>query len=96
MSKSGIYKFIDGELVRVGEARARPDEPWHNGSIDWANGVKNPSTGETFKNKTDYLDSVKRIGGTVMGNDASISKKEIKGDFNVKTELKQAIQQVLK
>lgn len=95
---SGRYRFINGEMVRVGEARPVRDEPWHNGSIDWANGVKNPATGQTFKNKTDYLDSVKRAGGTVMGNDVptKLKSKEIKGDFDLKTDLKKAVQQVLK
>lgn len=96
ITESGRYVLLDGEFVKIGEARAIPDEPWCNKVIDWNKGVVNPTDGKTYGSKSQYLDAVKRSGGMVMGNDLKTEqRKETKGDFNVRKELTQATQQVL-
>lgn len=93
---SGKFRLIDGKWVRIGESRALPDEPWCNKAIDWNKGVVNPVDGKRYGNKQQYLDSVKRSGGKIMGNDLKTEqRKETKGDFNVRKELTKATQQVL-
>lgn len=94
---SGKFRLKNDMWFRIGDARAPADEPWCNKNLDWNNGIKNPSNGQTYKNKQDYLDSVKRVGGRIVGEDVTVSAKkaEVKGDFNIRQELTKATRQVL-
>lgn len=92
----GRYIFCEGKTVRVGDAKARPDEPWCNKTLDWDNGITNPVDGKKYGSKRKYLDSLKRQGCTVSGYDSKVSnKREIKGDFDVRKDLTAATRQVL-
>ena len=93
---SGKFKLVGGKWVRIGEARALPDEPWCNKELDWNKGIVNPADGKRYGNKQQYLDAVKRSGGKVMGNDLKAEqRKEVRGDYNVRKELTNATKQVL-
>lgn len=82
-----------GEWLRVGEASTIPDEPFGKKETNWNKGIKNPIDGKTYVDKHSYMESVKRAGCRVVGRDMDASvNREIRGDYNVKKELKQAIQ----
>lgn len=62
-----------------------------------ANGVVSPLTQESFHNRADYKDHLKRHGCVEIGNDFNNAKMrtEIHGDFDCRKELSQATHQVM-
>jgi len=58
-------------------------------------GIVNPVNGKKYDSKSAYEKDIKASGHVIMGNDAPTkANNEIRGDFNVRKELKDAVQQV--
>lgn len=57
-------------------------------------GVLNPATGKKYDSKSEYYRDTKAAGCEIMGNDAPTeSKREMRGNFDCRRELAQAIDQ---
>ena len=66
--KTGRYKWIDGKMVRVGDATRYPVS---FGRDDLGvKGVFNPADGKTYDSRSEYYKSVKAQGLEIMGDDA--------------------------
>lgn len=60
--------------------------------------VKSIIDGSHHANRQQYDNHLKQHGCVEMGNDSSIKtaqKREVQGDFNVRSELKEAVQEVM-
>lgn len=80
--KNGLYKWIDGVMVRV---RDGGKMPIHYGGSDDMGAVQNPVDGKTYDSKSAYYRSVKDSGCVILGNEkvkpretTSISKEALR------------------
>jgi len=60
---------------------------------DTIDGVLNPATGKRYDSKAKYYADLKATGHMVVESGMHSDKREIRGDFDVRKELKQAAQQ---
>ena len=64
---------------------------------DGVKGLLNHADGKLYDSKSSYYKAVKAAGCEVLGSDAPTEvRKEIKGNYDISKELKQAIQQHLR
>lgn len=68
-----------------------------NGIMDTMRATINPVDGKIYDSRSVYNRAVKASGCEIVGNDMKTPTKprEIRGDFNVRKELKQAVHKVL-
>lgn len=57
--------------------------------------VKNPADGKVYDSKSSYYKALKQSGSHVIEAGEKHSSKEIKGDYNVRKELTQAVSRYL-
>lgn len=96
--RSGRWRMISGDLVRIGEGRPPSDRSFSaKESFACGAGVKSPADGKMYYDVRSYENSVERMGCRIVGNDARATpaKKEIAGEYNVRDELTKATRQVL-
>lgn len=95
-SRDGI---ITDEYIKKSNYRAT--DPFHGFGSDYINGaggsVVNPINGKRYDSKSQYNRAVMDAGCRIVGNDYNnkdLSRKEIRGNFDVRQELKQAVERV--
>ena len=94
---SGRYVEREGKMVRISD---RPMGATHYSASDNLGGITglvNPADGKRYDSRSLYTRAVKAAGCEIVGNDIKTPTKprEVRGDFNVRKELKQAVHKVL-
>lgn len=104
-----VTKAIDGvttkEYSRL-QAKRKTDKPLGNYGRDnlpgGVNGILNHADGQRYDSKSNYEKAVKAKGCRIVGNDWNGSEwkppieRGIRGDFNVRPQLKEAVQKVFR
>lgn len=95
-----VKKAVDAGLIQQKFDYAEKGETFHVISDNLGEGVQgvlNHADGKKYDSKSSYYKAVKAAGCEVVGNDAPTEgRKEIRGNFDVSKELKQALQQHLR
>lgn len=100
-----IAKTVDGEVTNQ-YRKYMSNKPVQSvfsgfGSDNLPGGVEgiiNHADGKRYDSKSQYERAVKAKGCRIVGNDwnnKDLSRKEIHGDYNVRPQLKQAVEKVL-
>jgi hypothetical protein len=102
-----ITKSIDGvtteEYSRISQAkRNSPFSGYGSDVMGGVNGVFNHADGKRYDSKSEYHRAVRNKGCRVVGNDWNKGsgwkppiERGVRGDFNVRPQLKQAIEKVM-
>ena len=101
-----ITKAIDGVLTEEYSKLSAPNKrnPFTGFGSDYlpggVNGILNHADGKHYDSKSQYERAVREKGCRVVGNDWNNVKqapqREIRGDFNVRPALKQAVEKVFR
>ena len=95
-----IQKTRDGEYTKeyLNKRALQATDPFHGYGSDTmpggVNGTLNHADGKRYDSKSEYHKAVKAKGCVVVGNDLNNKqfKREIRGDFNVRPQFKEAVQ----
>jgi len=88
----GKFVLRDGKLVRISE---NPVPPMHYAGNDSMKATKNPVNGKIYESRSAYEAAVRNAGCRIVGNDLPAPTKEVRGDFNIQKEFREAVQKVL-
>ena len=99
-----VQKSRDGEITEEYRNKANPHDknPFQGFGSDalgeGVNGVLNPADGKYYDSKSEYYKAVRAKGCRVVGNDYNnkqFKRPEVRGDFNVRTDMQRAVNKVL-